>query len=97
MPVTTKKNKGAIDEQALQDALGRFAHLPMTRQEAIDRRIDKYFTRKPCSKGHLSPRYTKWGTCVACSFASSVRRAEEAKRALEGGEVRLAGVSHELA
>jgi hypothetical protein len=92
----TRKNKGAIDERELREAIKRFGLLPTTRQEAIDRRIDKYFTGKPCSNGHLSPRYTKWGTCVACAAASSLRRAEEAKRALDGGEMRLAEVSHEL-
>lgn len=35
-----------------------------------------YFTGKPCVKGHLSPRYTKGGACVACLLGS-----EKEKRA----------------
>jgi len=82
----------AVSEADEKKALLLYGHLPKTRQEAIDRRSDKYFTRRPCVNGHLSPRYTKWGTCIACAMESSARRSDEAKRALEG-----CGVTNEYA
>jgi hypothetical protein len=33
-----------------------FAKLPKTRAEAIRLGIDRFFTGKPCRRGHLAPR-----------------------------------------
>lgn len=38
-----------------------------TRQkDAIADKDFQYFTGKPCNRGHISPRYTVSGSCVAC-------------------------------
>jgi len=36
------------------------------RKQAAREGLHKYFTGKPCKRGHLSYRYTKTGTCAAC-------------------------------
>ena len=38
--------------------------LPKTRQEAIEQN-SKYFTGRPCKRGHVSERY-KSGQCIEC-------------------------------
>lgn len=40
--------------------------MPPTRAEAMASGAKKYFTGKPCRRGHTSPRYTR-GQCIACS------------------------------
>lgn len=37
-----------------------------TRREAANLQLHKYYTGKPCQKGHLSLRYTNTGCCVSC-------------------------------
>jgi hypothetical protein len=37
-----------------------------TRREAANLNLHKYFTGKPCQKGHLALRYTNTGCCVSC-------------------------------
>lgn len=36
------------------------------RKEAVTLGLSKYWTGKPCKKGHMSPRYTASGACIAC-------------------------------
>ena len=38
----------------------------ITRKEALELGLSKYYTGKPCKHGHLSERYTKSGACVEC-------------------------------
>jgi hypothetical protein len=38
----------------------------LTRADAIQQREALYFTGVPCRRGHLSPRYTKNGSCKEC-------------------------------
>jgi hypothetical protein len=38
----------------------------VSRKEAIARGLDRYFTGKPCKRGHFSERYTKFTSCIAC-------------------------------
>lgn len=40
--------------------------LPTTRAEAAAKHLTRYYTGKPCQKGHLSHRYTKSGSCAKC-------------------------------
>lgn len=37
-----------------------------TRKEAIDAGEIKYWTGRPCSKGHVAQRYVKGGACIDC-------------------------------
>jgi hypothetical protein len=43
-----------------------FAKLPKTRAEAIRLGIDRFFTGKPCRRGHLAPRYVSSPNCATC-------------------------------
>lgn len=40
--------------------------LPKTRAEAIRLGVDRFFTGKPCRRGHLAPRYVSSPNCAAC-------------------------------
>lgn len=56
----------------------------ISRQEAIKNGFSKYFTGKPCSRGHVSERYAVSAMCVDCSrfFVSSEEY--KAKRRAKG-------------
>lgn len=43
-----------------------YTGLLVTRAEAKAAGKTRYFTGKPCPKGHISERYTTKGTCIAC-------------------------------
>jgi len=51
----------------------------MTWAEAKSLGLIKYYTGKPCKKGHIAERYTKSGTCVECLKESCVNRINEFK------------------
>ncbi len=38
----------------------------ITRQDAISRRLSRYFTGKPCLRNHVCERYTKTSGCIEC-------------------------------
>ena len=40
----------------------------VTRREAVQRGLKRYFTGKPCPRGHISERWTNIHTCIACSY-----------------------------
>lgn len=44
--------------------------LPSTRAEAARMDAKKYFTGKPCSQGHVAPRYAA-GACTLCQNAAT--------------------------
>lgn len=41
----------------------------ITKAEATQAGLARYFTGKPCRHGHLAERYTKKSTCVMCALA----------------------------
>lgn len=43
----------------------------ITRQNAISQGLARYFTGKPCSKGHVAERYTGNKTCCVCANAAA--------------------------
>lgn len=47
----------------------------MTRAEARAQGLKKYFTGKPCKRGHIAERYVE-GMCVPCRLAQNARWAE---------------------
>lgn len=51
----------------------------VSRQEAIERGLTKYFTGEECKHGHVSERYVLNGGCVTC-IAEKVERQREAIR-----------------
>ena len=40
----------------------------ITRKEAKSKGLNKYFTGKPCTQGHVSVRYVVNGACIACNL-----------------------------
>lgn len=57
-------------------AASAVSDLPSTREEAKSLGLSRYFDVKapPCRNGHLSPRRTKDGYCIACKRAAEKRR-----------------------
>lgn len=39
----------------------------MTRRQAAEAGLKRYYNGRPCSKGHESPRFTSTGACVTCA------------------------------
>lgn len=37
-----------------------------TRNEAFEKKLHKYYTGRPCVRGHLTFRYVRTGQCVDC-------------------------------
>jgi hypothetical protein len=38
----------------------------ITRQQARDRGLGKYISRRPCKRGHIAQRRTETGYCIEC-------------------------------
>lgn len=45
----------------------------ITRTEARDRGLKRYFTGAPCSRGHIAERYVATWSCVVCSAVQIAR------------------------
>lgn len=67
----------------------------LLRKDAIVRGVSKYFTGKPCGKGHVAPRYTKTGVCCRCNVESAraFNQRIEIKAAVKRGDL----ISYRLA
>lgn len=52
----------------------------ITRQQAKDAGLKRYFLNMPCIHGHTAERYVIGRTCVPCVFERSKRRAKRIKR-----------------
>lgn len=46
----------------------------ITRKEAKDRGLKRYFTGKPCKHGHIAERHTVDGACTECSKSKNKKR-----------------------
>jgi len=57
------KNRLKKEREALEKKYGRKI---LSRKEAKELGLSKYFTGKPCPKGHLEDRNTEAGACVIC-------------------------------
>ena len=49
-----------------REALKALEELPATRNAAMEGGLTKYWTRKPCRKGHTAARFTATGKCAEC-------------------------------
>jgi 5-methylcytosine-specific restriction endonuclease McrA len=49
----------------------------ISRKDARENRLNKFFTGKPCKYGHISERYTRNNNCVECALINSTRQAKE--------------------
>jgi len=54
----------------------------ITRKEAQEKGLPRYFTGKPCKRGHVCERYSLRGACVDCtaSRVNAIRNKVECKR-----------------
>ena len=41
----------------------------LTRKEAVEKKLKRYFTGKPCMRNHVAERYTSNGQCITCHTA----------------------------
>ncbi len=39
----------------------------ITRAEALERKLKRYFNGKPCPQGHIAERATQSGVCLVCN------------------------------
>ena len=60
----------------------------LTRRQAAERGLKRYYNGRPCGKGHDAPRFTSTGACVKCvagySKEYSVRLRKESTAHLAG-------------
>lgn len=49
----------------------------ITRMEAAQLGLNRFYTGKKCRNGHLSERYVLNGTCVECAIKSAGRQRNE--------------------
>lgn len=52
----------------------------ISRRKAINLRLPKYYTGKPCINGHIAERYTEARSCVRCVIERVNRSREKMKR-----------------
>ena len=52
----------------------------MTNRQAKERGMHKYFTGRPCNKGHLTLRYANTGACIECIASYARDRRSSAKK-----------------
>lgn len=65
----------------------------VTRHQAIDQKLSRYYTGKPCKRGHLSERYTQMSACIEClhpKFENSDIRDRRTARELVESEKKTA-------
>lgn len=52
----------------------------LTRRKAAEAGLKRYYTGKPCSKGHDSPRFTSTGACIKCAAGYAKSYADRLKK-----------------
>ena len=62
------------------------------RADATAQGLSKYFTGKPCKKGHICERYTKFGVCVDCTSEWNAKKGKEYRRLYMEKRRRACGV-----
>lgn len=70
------EEQAARVEARRQAAIGaghlEWLKLPERRDLARQMRVDQYFTGLPCEAGHVSPKLTRTGACIACKEAAPI-------------------------
>ena len=54
----------------------------VSRKEAIERGLTRYFTGKACKQGHVAQRQTISATCITCLREASHRNKQNAAAAI---------------
>ena len=60
----------------------------ISRQEAIDRGLTRYFTGLECKRGHVAERYTLQGQCSECQKLGTKKYQDGVKERLEAARMR---------
>lgn len=55
----------------------------ISREEAIKKKLKRYYTGKECKNGHFSERKTINGQCIQCAYSIYKKRYERIKEALK--------------
>lgn len=79
-----ENSKSAL-ERLLSKSVDDLMKLPRTRREAVKKKSIKYYTGKPCSKGHMTTRLTSTNWCDACRC---LRRLEQAQKQKESARTK---------
>lgn len=45
----------------------------MTRMQAAEKGLLRFYTGRPCKRGHLSERYTRTNSCIECQRIATAR------------------------
>lgn len=54
---------------------------PISKKLALEHSLKKYFTGKPCKRGHISQRYTRNSVCIDCdNFREKDRKARTSNK-----------------
>jgi len=56
------------------------AFVLISRKEAIEKGLGRYFTGSPCKHGHICERYTKVKHCIKCDYEKNKSDAGKARR-----------------
>ena len=60
----------------------------ISQNEAEKTGLSRYFTGKPCKRGHIAQRFTKWRACIACHDERNALDYKKRKAAGEDMNVR---------
>jgi hypothetical protein len=60
-------------KQSAAETYDPITELPKLRRDAFKQKSTKYFTGKPCHKGHTTYRYTASALCASCAHGYYVR------------------------
>jgi hypothetical protein len=65
----------------------------ISRRQALDRGLIRYFTGKPCKRGHLVERLTSSANCLECHRLAEQTPARKAANILYQRRLRAAAVA----
>jgi hypothetical protein len=67
----------------------------ISRKEAQQARLNKYFTGRPCKRGHISQRKTKTAGCTTCqNLATTKYRTKHEEKYKEKTRIRIKTLRH---
>ncbi|MGA6364735.1 hypothetical protein [Proteus penneri] len=67
----------------------------VTRKQAIENGLSRFYTGKLCRHGHDSERFTSNGVCVECSAINSSNYRKEVSRLLKMARTRNRNIAYE--
>lgn len=55
----------------------------ITRSQAIERGLNRYYTGEPCKHGHVEERVTTSATCIVCMRVATAANRNRARAAIQ--------------